>query len=350
VTHLPALRAAGFDVLALVGRDPKKTAERAEQFGVPLAVMSLDQAIDLPQVDAVTIATPPHTHAKLALAAIGAGKHVLCEKPFARNASEAGEVLAAATSAGIVHLLGTEFRYDAGQATLARLVGSGAVGEPRLATVILHAPVLADAAGQVPQWWGDAGQGGGWLGAHGSQVIDQIRATLGEFHSVSASLIRVADREWGAEDSFVVHFRMRSGVVGVMQSTAADWGRMLVETRITGSTGTAWIDGLSSTVWLADGSGTRQATVASDLVDEPARPAPLPAGFSQTAYEHMIAHGLDFPAYARLAGVFRDLILGRPAPDDLRPATFADGVAGMLVLDAIRESASTGGRVEVRQI
>ena len=88
--------AAGFDIPALVGRDPAKTAARAEQFAIPLALTSLDQAMELPDVDAVTIATPPHTHAKFALTAIGAGKHVLCEKPFACDAAEASEVLAAA--------------------------------------------------------------------------------------------------------------------------------------------------------------------------------------------------------------------------------------------------------------
>ena len=126
----------------------------------------------------------------------------------------------------------------------------------------------------------------------------------------------------GAEDSFVVHFRMRSGAVGVMQSTAADWGRLLVETRITGSTGTAWIDGLSSTVQIADGSGTRQATVGRDLLAEPARPTPLPDGFSRTAYEQMIAHGLDFPAYARLGRC-----VSRP---DSRPAHVGRSPAGDL--------------------
>jgi predicted dehydrogenase len=346
VTHVRALRAAGFDVRAVVGRDPAKTAERARQFEVPLALTSLDQAIELPGVAAVTIATPPHSHASLALTAIAAGKHVLCEKPFARDTVEAREMLSAADAAGIVHLLGTEFRFDAGQATLARVVRSGAVGEPRLVNVVLHAPVLADPAGQVPGWWADAGEGGGWLGAHGSQVIDQIRATLGEFAGVSASLVQVV-RRGSAEDTFVVHFRMRSGASGVMQSTAADWGRMLVETRVTGSAGTAWIDGLSSTVRVADRSGTRQEPVGPDLVDAVTLQEPLPAAILNTAYEQMIAHGLDLAPYTRLAGVFRDRILGRQLPDDPRPATFADGVAGMAVLDAIRESARTGAWVSV---
>ena len=174
---------------ALVGRDPERTARRAAAVGVPCACTSFDEALALPGVDAVTIATPPHTHAALALHAIRQGKHVLCEKPFARDATEARTMLAAAEHAGVVHLLGTEFRFDTGQALLAQAVHDGAVGEPRLAMFVLHVPVLADPDARLPDWWADAAQGGGWLGAHGSQVIDQIRVTLGEFAAVTASVV-----------------------------------------------------------------------------------------------------------------------------------------------------------------
>src|SRR5439155_21722232 len=137
-----------------------------------------------PGLAAVSIPTPPHTHGPLALEAIAAGKHVLCEKPFARDAAEAKALLDAAERAGVVHLLGTEFRFGTGQALMARVIAGGAIGEPRLATFILHVPGLVDPAGEVPAWWSDASQGGGWLGAQGSHAVDQVRSTLGEFAGV----------------------------------------------------------------------------------------------------------------------------------------------------------------------
>ena len=115
LTHVRALRAAGFDVLALVGRDPDKTARRAEAVGVARACTSFDEALAVPGVVAVTVATPPNTHAPLVLRALRDGKHVLCEKPFARDATEARTMLAAAQHARVVHMLGTEFRFDTGQ-------------------------------------------------------------------------------------------------------------------------------------------------------------------------------------------------------------------------------------------
>src|SRR5262245_29152709 len=103
LTHVRALRAAGFDVAALVGRDPSKTAARAERVGIPLAATSLGDALTASDADAVIVATPPHTHAPLALEAIAAGRHVLCEKPFASDVAEARQMLEAAEAAGVVH-------------------------------------------------------------------------------------------------------------------------------------------------------------------------------------------------------------------------------------------------------
>jgi predicted dehydrogenase len=340
-----ALRAAGFDVLAVVGRDPAKTAARARAFEVPQACSSFDDALQLPGVDAVTIATPPHTHAELALEAIAAGKHLICEKPFARDATEARTIMDAARHAGVVHLLGTEYRFDTGQALLARVVRDGMIGVPKVAMFVLHVPVLADAGAELPDWWADAAQGGGWLGAHGSQVIDQIRATLGEFASVSASVVHVAERATTADDGFVVHFTLRSGCVGIMQSTAADRGPMLIETRVIGSDGSAWIDGLGDAVWVARAAGAERVPVPDEVRTPP--PAPLPAGVLETTYERMIGHGLDLGAYTRLAEHFRARIEGTTPPPGPAPATFEDGVADMAALDAMRLSAARGRTVAV---
>src|SRR5439155_7553774 len=70
ITHVRALRAAGFDVRGVVGNDPDRTQERARQFGVDRAFTSLDDALAGEGVDAVTVATPPHTHAGLVVRAL----------------------------------------------------------------------------------------------------------------------------------------------------------------------------------------------------------------------------------------------------------------------------------------
>jgi predicted dehydrogenase len=85
--------------------------------------------------------------------------------------------------------------------------------------------------------------------------------------------------------------------------------------------------------------------VPDDLANGP--PDPPPADQLRTAYERMLAHGLDLAPYTRLAAVFRDRMIGKPSADAARAATFADGVAAMEVLDAIRRSAAERRWVDV---
>jgi predicted dehydrogenase len=343
LTHVRGLRNAGFDVLALVGRDPEKTAARAARFDVPNACTSIADALAVPDIEAVTVATPPHTHAAIVREAVGVGKHVLCEKPFARDVAEAQAMLDAADAAGVVHLLGTEFRWSTGQALAARVIAEGAIGDPRLATFILHVPMLADPAGELPGWWADASQGGGWLGAQAAHVVDQIRSTLGEITGVSAGLNVVSARDMTAEDSYTVHFRTASGVEGVMQSTAGAWGMPVFVTRIAGTRGTVSVDFDTVTVSTRDAMET--VAVPDDLVLAP--PDPPPADLLVTAYDQLHAFGIDLAPWTRMAETFAALIRGEPVPADPVPATFADGVAGMKVLDAIRRSAATHAWVEI---
>lgn len=343
LTHVPALRDAGFEVRALVGRDPARTKARADRFDIPVATTALGVALALDGVDAVSVVTPPHTHADLVLSAVEAGKHVVCEKPFATDEADAQRMLDAAEAAGVVHLLGTEFRFATAQALLRRVVRGGDIGEPRLATFLLEVPLIADHGAVVPAWWEDRDEGGGWLGAHGSHWVDQVRSTLGEISGVSAALPVVSGRSMTAEDTFTVHFRTVTGVEGVLHSSAGTWGPMMGGIRISGTGGTAWVDG--DDVHVNGPGGQHRVEVPDDLRLGP--PVPPPTDLMVTAYDFMHSMGIDRHPYARLFGVFRDRILGVEVADDPPAATFADGVAGMRVLDAIRRADAEGGWVNL---
>jgi len=335
--HVPALRAAGFDVMGLVGTDADRTARRAERSGVPHTFTDLADALVRDDVVAVTIATPPHTHAALAIAAAGAGRHVICEKPFALDADDARAMHAAAETAGVTHLVGHEFRWAPERAVAARALRAGAVGEPRFATFVSYVPMLADPEAKMPSWWFDEAAGGGWLGASGSHVVDQIRTWLGEFVSVSATVGVTSARTGVAEDSFTVRFRLAGPagqpVDGVLQQTAAAWGPYGGVTRVAGTDGSLWTEG--DAVWLADRDGERVLAVPDDLVP-PAAP-----GASDDP-RHRFTH-LELGPYTRLCEVLRAAVDGRPVEAAVPVPTFADGVACMEVLDAIRASAVAGG-------
>jgi len=335
---VPALRNAGFDVVALVGADPERTARRAERSGVPHACTSLADALALPGVEAVTIATPPDTHAVLTIEACAQGRHVLCEKPFALDAREAAVMLEAAEAAGVANLVGHEFRWSPDRALVARAIRDGRIGEPRMFTGVQYVPLVADPAGRVPQWWFDAARGGGWLGASGSHLVDQMRTWLGDVASVSAVLPLVSARHDVAEDSFIVRMTMRNGAHGVLQQTAASWTPGVVgAVVVSGTSGTLDVNGEG--VWLSDAGGRRLLDVPDDL----RLPAPPAASDDpRERYTH-----LELGPYTRLCEVLRAGVTGEAIATPVSPPTFADGLAGMRVLDAIRVSAAAGGRVEL---
>jgi predicted dehydrogenase len=331
--HVPALRAAGFTVEALVGSDPDRTARRAARLDVPHALTSLPDALDLPGVAAVTIATPPHTHAPLALTALRAGKHVICEKPFAADVVEAAAMLEEAEAADVTHLVGHEFRWATERALLGRAIEEGLIGEPRLATLVQYTPLVADVDARMPPWWFEPGSGGGWLGASGSHVVDQVRTWLGEFHSVSASLNQVSARHVAVEDSFTVRFRLESGLEGVMQQSAGAWGAPTGVTRVAGTRGSLWIDG--TTVWLADRGGVQPVPVPPELV---LPPVDVPGDDPRHRFTH-----LELGPYTRLCEVLRAGVEGRALDSPVPVPTFADGFECMRVLDAVRASATADG-------
>jgi predicted dehydrogenase len=367
LTHVRALRNAGFAVLGLVGRDGQKTKERAEFLGIPHALTDVEEAVRLPGVEVVAVATPPHTHRPISLAAIRAGRHVLCEKPFALDLAEAREMREAADRAGVVHVLGTEFRFATPQATLRRVVRSGVIGAPRTAVFALHMPSLVHPSVELPAWWELTADGGGWLGAYGSHVIDQVRITIGEFEAVSASLQTLAPRpSMTADDTYTVHFRLAGGCTGILHSSCAIGGQSIATTKITGTRGSAWIQNAEipktehipegnllvqvndrGEVWIDTGSGAERVPDPDDLPR--ALPIPPPPEvhppYAKTTKWH--TSGTDLAPYTRVYEGLRARVLGHPAVDDPPLATFADGEAQQAVMDATRRSAAGGTWVEV---
>jgi predicted dehydrogenase len=333
--HVPALRAAGFDVLAVVGRDEERTARRAKRLDVPMALTSVADALARPELDAVSVATPPAAHAPITVRACRAGKHVLCEKPFALDAGEAVAMLDAAHAAGVVHMVGHEFRWAPERAVMVRAIATGLIGEPRTFSLVSYVPFVADTATRLPDWWFDTAQGGGWLGASGSHLVDQLRTWLGEVASVSAALSAVSARAGGIDDSFVVRARMRNGAEGVLQQCAASWIPAVTSLAIVGGThGTLEAD--AHTVWCSDRGGRRTLEVPSELAREP---MPSEGDDPRERYTH-----LELAPYTRLCEAFRAAIEGcAPPTSSVVPPTFADGVAEMQILDAIRASAAQRG-------
>ena len=239
-------------------------------------------------------------------------------------------MLAAARGAGIVHALGHELRWFPERVAVANAIRAGAIGEPRLVGLVDFAPLLTDPAIRMPEWFYEAGIGGGWLGASGSHAIDMIRQWLGDFEQVSASTCVTRAGGGDADDSFILQFRLRSGVIGVIEQTGASW-MGAGQNAITGTAGTIGIR--SGTVTLADAEGRRQ-------LYPPEADATPQAGLT-TQLESMTSH--EVAGYTQLCVAFAHAIRGEAPVGDVALPTFDDGVAVMAVMDAARQSAATGG-------
>jgi predicted dehydrogenase len=336
--HVPALRAAGFDVVALVGRDAARTAARAEELAVPHGVTDLAAALGLvndPFV--ITVATPPDSHVEPVLSALAAGAHVLCEKPFALSTADAERMVSAAADAGTVALVGCEFRWAMDEALACRLIRSGAVGTPQVATFVQHSGLVANGLPKAfnGDWWLDTSRGGGILNAAGVHVIDRFRSWFGEVEAVSGQLGHVSPiTRGGAEDTYTAGLRFASGCVATLQHCAGSQGLGLRLCRVVGDAGTVWLE--DGGVRLADAGSDRRVDVPPNLV--------LPAPPAASSDPREVFTWLELPAYTRLAERLRDVIDGRPI-DPAAPATptFADAWQTQRVADAIRASSTQSG-------
>ena len=124
----PAQVVDGVEVGAVAARDRRRAEAFAARHGVPAVHDSYASLLADPSLDAVYIPLPNGLHAQWTLAALKAGKHVLCEKPFTSNAAQAREVAAAADGTGLVVMEAFHYRYHPLARRMAELVRGGELG------------------------------------------------------------------------------------------------------------------------------------------------------------------------------------------------------------------------------
>ncbi len=333
--HVPALRAAGFDVVGLVGQDPDRTAQRAEAFGIGAHGTSITGVVSDTGADVVTVSTPPAAHHASVMEALGTGCHVLAEKPFALSVAEAREMVEAAQ--GVTAMVSFEFRWQPAEALVARAIKRGDIGEPKAATFVSHSGLVANGLPTAfnENWWGDAAAGGGILNAAGVHVLDRLHTWLGPITSVSGDTRQVSPLEGGAEDTYSALMRTSDGVSISAQHCSGVRGEGMSVCKVIGSEGTISLEGGAAR--LSNGSEALELEVPDDLV-----PPPAP-DYDKNDPKHAYT-AFEMPLFVRLAERLRDEIEGADISPDMPPTpTFADGLATQRVIDAIRLSSDSGG-------
>ncbi len=128
--HLPAYRQAGFRVLACYDRDPAAAGRTAAEHGIPRVAASIDDLLADPEIEIVDLAITPWAQPDVAGEAVAAGKHVLCQKPFADDYAKAVRLVELAHQAGRKLAVNQQLRWNAGVAVSKQLLHQGALGIP----------------------------------------------------------------------------------------------------------------------------------------------------------------------------------------------------------------------------
>jgi len=186
--HIPAFQAHHRTrIVAVYHRDLAKAKAIAEANNIPHPCQTIDEIVALPEVQGVSISTPPFLHYEMAKAVLQADKHLLLEKPMTLSAGEADELVHLANSKGLVGNLNFEFRCIPAWMRLAELLADSYVGKPRLIKIDWLVSSRADAS-RPWNWYARKDQGGGALGAIGSHAFDYIAWLFGPVKQLCARL------------------------------------------------------------------------------------------------------------------------------------------------------------------
>ena len=172
--QMPAfLSCEGAQIASVASGHLENAESAANEFGVAHFTDDWRKTVERPDVDLICITTPPDTHREMSLFALENGKHVLCEKPMAMNATEAEEMTRKAAEKNVLALVDHELRFLHGRRKAFEMIRAGEIGKIRHARGSFRAPHRGDT--NAPwNWWSDEKSGGGALGAIGSHTIDSL--------------------------------------------------------------------------------------------------------------------------------------------------------------------------------
>ena len=338
--HLPGFRLCPDAEIAVLCEPDTNAAKAA---GVAEICADYRDVLRRSDVDAVVVATPNFLHREIVLAALAAGKHVLCEKPLALNRKDAEEMLRAAERSGRVHMTAFTYRYTPAIQYARRLIEQRGLGDLRT----VRAAYLMALSGHVLGWRSEKRlAGSGVLADIGSHLVHLVQWLAGDIRALTATERRFRDDPASdVEDWIAFLAEFSSGACGTFEISRVAPGRGA---------------GISEEIFI-DLYGTRgslffslqdpwglMAALGEDAKD-PARLLrhhDVPREFLKLPDSPRDIHAHDRRWGYRYDQAFQfveSVKLGQS-----RAPSFVDGVRCQAVLDAALESARSKSWVEVR--
>ena len=343
---------------AICGRDRSRVAAAADRHGWAATETDWKRLVSRDDVDLVDVCTPGSSHAEISIAALEAGKHVLCEKPLANTVEEARAMAAAAERAaagGVRAMVGFNFRRVPAVALARELVAAGRLGALRHVRAAYLGSHLLDP--ELPLVWRlqAAEAGSGALGDLGAHAIDLAQYLAGDriagVSALTETFVRerpLADGSGGqlgpvtVDDAALFIARFAGGALGGFEATRFATGHTEgLRVELNGELGSiVWELGALNQLRLFDATDDPATqgfrTIQVTRSGHPYAGAWWPDGHT-IGYEHTFTHEVRDLLHAIADG--RD-----PVP------SFADGLQVQEVLDAVQRSAASGaGWTEVGQ-
>ena len=309
-----AIRGAGGDIRSVLSSSTDRAASFAAEHGIPHGFSDLDAMLAADDLDAVYISTTNEKHFPQAMAAIAAGKHVLCEKPLAMTVADAVTMVRAAKAAGLVFATNHHLRNAGSHLAIREAVQAGRIGDV-LSLRVFHAVHLPE----VLRGWriDNPAAGGGVIADICVHDADTVRFHLGEDPGEVVAMAGTSGMGQGVEDSCMSVWTMPSGVMVQAHESF---------THAHAGTGFE-VHGTKGSI-LARGVMTQQP-VGEIVLRSAAGEETLP--FS------------DHNLYLRAMNLFHAAVQGHGQP----AADGVDGVKSLAVAAAVAQAVTTGRRVAV---
>jgi predicted dehydrogenase len=342
-------------LIGICGRDEDNVREAAQRYGYENCYTDWREMLDNDKIQLFDNGGPNDIHSEPCITALKAGKHVICEKPLARNAEEARQMFEVAESAKVKHMVAFNYRFVPAICQAKKLIASGALGK------IYHyrAQYLQEwimPHYNTPRIWrlDKKSAGSGALGDLGAHIIDLGRFLVGEMKSVSAMTRTFIEErphpEGGGvgkvdvDDAFVATVEFENGAIGTLEATRFAGGRKNHQVlEINGENGSIAFNlermNELQTFWVGEEPKETQG-FHKVLISEAYHPwweNWWPHGHIigwEHSFVHELAHLLDC--------IVKD--------NDVAPwgATFVDGYRAAVVCDAILESADKRQHVDIK--